>query len=43
MMQKENDRPLALIAMGGHAFIQEGERGTIEDHVSNAGKSWVGR
>ncbi|MBW2285304.1 MAG: carbamate kinase, partial [Deltaproteobacteria bacterium] len=36
MMQNENDRPLALIAMGGHAFIQEGARGTIEDHVSNS-------
>jgi len=36
MMQKENDRPLALIAMGGHAFIQEGERGTIEEHVINS-------
>lgn len=28
--------PLALVAMGGHAFIQKGEQGTIEDHERNA-------
>lgn len=27
---------IALVAMGGHAFIQKGERGTIEDHERNA-------
>jgi carbamate kinase len=30
--------PLVLVAMGGHAFIREGERGTIEDHERNAEK-----
>jgi carbamate kinase len=30
--------PLVLVAMGGHAFIREGERGTIDDHERNAEK-----
>jgi len=30
------NQPTALIAMGGHAFIQAGETGTIEDHERNA-------
>jgi carbamate kinase len=29
-------RPLVLVAMGGHAFMRPGERGTIEDHERNA-------
>jgi carbamate kinase len=28
--------PLVLVAMGGHAFMQPGERGTIEEHEKNA-------
>ena len=28
--------PIVLVAMGGHAFIRKGERGTIEDHERNA-------
>jgi carbamate kinase len=28
--------PIVLVAMGGHAFMQPGERGTIEDHERNA-------
>ena len=31
-----SNRPIALVAMGGHAFIQSDQRGTIEDHESNA-------
>lgn len=31
-----NSRPIVLVAMGGHAFVQEGERGTIEEHERNA-------
>ena len=31
-----NNKPIALVAMGGHAFIQSGESGTIEDHERNA-------
>jgi len=29
-------KPIALVAMGGHAFMQKDERGTIEDHERNA-------
>jgi carbamate kinase len=29
-------KPIVLVAMGGHAFMQKGERGTIEDHERNA-------
>jgi carbamate kinase len=29
-------RPIAIVAMGGHAFMQPGERGTIEQHEKNA-------
>ena len=29
-------RPIALVAMGGHAFMQAEEAGTIEDHERNA-------
>ena len=28
--------PLVLVAMGGHAFIQKDQLGTIEDHEQNA-------
>jgi len=28
--------PIVLVAMGGHAFMQKGEAGTIEDHERNA-------
>jgi len=30
------ERPIVLVAMGGHAFMQPGEAGTIEDHERNA-------
>jgi carbamate kinase len=29
-------KPIVLVAMGGHAFMQKGERGTVEDHERNA-------
>ncbi len=29
-------RPIALVAMGGHAFMQGDEAGTIEEHERNA-------
>ena len=32
----ENERPMVLVAMGGHAFMQKGEAGTVEDHERNA-------
>lgn len=28
--------PIALVAMGGHAFMKKGEKGTIQDHERNA-------
>jgi len=31
-----NGQPVVLIAMGGHAFMQKNEIGTIEDHERNA-------
>lgn len=31
-----SNQPIALVAMGGHAFIGPDEKGTIEDHESNA-------
>ena len=30
------EAPIAVIAMGGHAFMQAGEIGTYEDHAKNA-------
>lgn len=30
------DKPIAIVAMGGHAFMLHGEEGTIEDHQRNA-------
>lgn len=30
------DPPTAVVAMGGHAFIKDGEIGTNEDHVNNS-------
>ncbi len=32
----ENTNPIVLVAMGGHAFMQKGETGTIEEHQRNA-------
>lgn len=34
--EDHRDRPIALIAVGGHAFMQKGEKGTIEEHERNA-------
>jgi carbamate kinase len=33
-----SDPAIALVAMGGHAFIKKGEDGTIQDHERNAGR-----
>jgi carbamate kinase len=30
--------PIVLVAMGGHAFMQPGETGTIDDHEKNAAR-----
>ena len=37
-MSEPTSRPIVLVAMGGHAFMQKGERGTIEDHERNAAR-----
>jgi carbamate kinase len=31
-------RPIVLVALGGHAFIGKGEKGTISDHEQNAAR-----
>ncbi len=30
------DKPIAIVAMGGHAFMLPGQKGTIEEHQLNA-------
>ncbi len=32
----EQDKPTIIVAMGGHAFIKPGEKGSIRDHERNA-------
>jgi len=36
LMVPDNRAPIVLVAMGGHAFIQPGEAGNIDDHERNA-------
>jgi len=36
MPQDSITRPLAVVAMGGHAFMKPGEKGTIQDHERHA-------
>jgi len=35
-MSEPSQQPIVLVAMGGHAFIQRGETGSIQDHEKNA-------
>ena len=35
-MGENATKPIVLVAMGGHAFMQKGETGTIEEHERNA-------
>jgi carbamate kinase len=35
-VNESQERPIVVVAMGGHAFMQKGERGTIEEHERNA-------
>jgi len=35
-VSRSTGRPIALVAMGGHAFMQHGETGSIEEHERNA-------
>jgi len=32
----DDAQPIVLVAMGGHAFMQKGEKGTIDDHERSA-------
>lgn len=36
LVEDRRERPIALVAVGGHAFMQKGETGTIEEHEKNA-------
>ena len=36
MATRAKEKPIILVALGGHAFMQRGEKGTIEDHERNA-------
>ncbi len=36
MPESPNHHPIVLVAMGGHAFMQAGEKGTIDEHERNA-------
>lgn len=38
MQEQGRQRPVAILAMGGHAFIAKGEKGTISDHERNAAR-----
>ena len=33
-----DEHPIVMVAMGGHAFIRKGEKGTIEEHSRNAAR-----
>ena len=35
-MVTNGQKPIVLVAMGGHAFMQKGEKGTIDEHERNA-------
>jgi carbamate kinase len=35
-VNRRGENPIVLVAMGGHAFMQKGEVGTIDDHERNA-------
>jgi len=36
MTPKTSEKPIVLVALGGHAFMQRGEKGTIQEHERNA-------
>jgi len=38
MPAQEQDNPIALVALGGHAFMERGQKGTIDDHEKNAAR-----
>jgi carbamate kinase len=38
MTPEKKDNPIALVALGGHAFMARGQKGTIDEHEANAVK-----
>ncbi len=38
MTTPQNDNPVALVALGGHAFMERGQKGTIKEHETAAVK-----
>ncbi len=38
----KNDKKIVVIALGGNALIQEGEKGTIQEQFANTRKSIEG-
>lgn len=36
MSTRAKEKPIILVALGGHAFMQRGEQGTVETHERNA-------
>ena len=38
MTALRSENPIALVALGGHAFMEHGQKGTIDDHEDNAAK-----
>jgi carbamate kinase len=38
MKSDRSENPIALVALGGHAFMERGQQGTIEAHEENASK-----
>lgn len=37
-MNQKQENPIALLALGGHAFMDRGQKGTIKDQETNAAK-----
>lgn len=38
MTNQRSENPIALVALGGHAFMERGQKGTIDDQEANAAK-----
>lgn len=38
MTTPKPDNPIALVALGGHAFMERGQKGTIDEHEASAAK-----
>jgi len=38
MTNPKTENPVALVALGGHAFMERGQKGTIDEHEGNAAR-----